>query len=303
MARDVCVVIVHGINTDAAGYSARYQQRVKNALPKPLRQHVFFAEVFWAEHLRDRQRAYLSNAEKSGLRYSRWRKLAMQALGDAATYQKTQWVRNSSYYTVQQRVLAKLQELETMNSARPVIFVGHSLGCHVISTLAWDIHTVKAMTQADIDAQPDEDWRRFATDIRNGSQMVRLDTFAGLITLGNNMPLFTFTFGPERVFPITRPRAPEVSPAFPGPVLPPVLAEGARWVNIYSPNDLLGYPMKCLNEAYRNEARLADIAERVEGPLGFIAPLNAYDAHVKYWTNRRVVRESAKLIREVIEAP
>lgn len=302
MTRDVCVVIVHGINTEKPGYSELFQKRVEKALPKKLRQHVDFAEVFWAEHLRDRQRAYIKNAEKADLKYSSWRKLAMQALGDAAAYQKTQWVKNSSYYTVQERVLSKLGELEKQDTDRPVIFVGHSLGCHVISTLAWDVHTIKHMTPEQVAAHDDEEWRRYAGQIVSGSKIKRLDTFAGLITLGNNMPLFTFTFGPERVFPITHTRAgSDATPAFPGPVLPPVLAKGARWVNIYSPNDLLGYPMKCLNEAYQKEERLTDIAEKVEGWLT-IAPLNANDAHTKYWTNGRVIKESAKLVREVIEA-
>lgn len=298
MARDVCVVIVHGINTERPGYSDGYQKKLLRALPKALRGHVTCREVFWAEHLRDRQKTYVERADSvASLKRTRIRGMALQALGDAAAYQKTQWVRNSSYYTVQKCVLDKLAELETMGDPRPLILVGHSLGCHVISTLAWDIHSIKLMSQEQINQAADEDWRRFASDICGASPMQRLDTLAGIVTFGNNMPLFTFTFGPERVFPITHSRSADAAPAFPGPSLSPDLAAAARWVNIYSPNDPLGYPLKCLNQAYEEEARLTDIPVRVEG----IIP-NPYDAHVKYWTNGRVVKESAKLVREIIEA-
>jgi len=298
VARDVCVIVVHGINTDKPGFSERYQKKVLKALPKPLRQNVTFSEVCWAEHLRERQTRYLNKAEQQGLKKSKWRKLAVQALGDAAAYQKISWVKNSSYYRVQRCIIDKLRELETMGNSRPVIFVGHSFGCHIISTFAWDVHTIKSMTQAEIDKEPDEEWRQVANDIRNGSSMVRLDTFAGFITLGNNMPLFTFAYGPERVFPITRPRRAGIPPAFPGPLLPPALLKQARWVNVFSPNDLLGYPLESLNDAYKNDPRIKDIPHHVE-PWYWPSP---WDAHVKYWTSRRVVRESRNLIREVIEA-
>ncbi|MGE0829435.1 MAG: hypothetical protein AB7O04_08805 [Hyphomonadaceae bacterium] len=298
MVQNVAVVTVHGINTSSAGYSEPFKLAVSRALPKRVRSCVAFREVVWADILRGRQEDYLTRAEGQGLNRTMLRAFVVRALGDAAAYQKTKWASNSAYYQIQDRLLDKLIDLETDEaSARPVILVGHSLGCHIISSFAWDVHRWKQEPQSVIDAEPDADLRQVAAKIRAGGATARLDTFAGFITLGSNMPLFTFTFGPDRVFPITRARQPDWAPAFPGQSLPPQVRDRARWLNVYSPNDPLGYPLKALNPAYEAEDRLTDVPVKVEGMVP-----NPYSAHVKYWTHPRVVRESAKLILDVIEA-
>ena len=74
------------------------------------------------------------------------------------------------------------------------------------------------------------------------------------------MPLFTFTFGPDRAFrshPI--PARSDLKPAFHGTALPPALSDKARWLNfLQQAGDLLGFPqLKPLNPpAYGNEQRL-----------------------------------------------
>ena len=128
-----------------------------------------------------------------------------------------------------------------------------------------------------------------------------LDTFAGLVTLGSNMPLFTFTFGPTKVFPITS-APPGLAPAFPGRALDGATASRARWLNFYSRNDLLGYPLKPLNTSYNNEPRLTDQAVCAEGWFRskfFPSPLDALAAHSGYWTNRTVINETVRLIEDV----
>ena len=178
------------------------------------------------------------------------------------------------------------------------MLVGHSLGCHIISSFAWDVHKWKQQTDTEIDQEPNEGVRQLAHIVRLGGAVRRLDTFAGFITLGSNMPLFTFTFGPDGVFPITRTRAPSWTPAFPGPALSPSMRIHARWINIYSPNDILGYPLKALNPTYENEPLLSDIPVCVEG----FNPFNYYDTHVKYWTHKRVIAEVRNLVQPIIEA-
>jgi hypothetical protein len=121
------------------------------------------------------------------------------------------------------------------------------------------------------------------------------------------MPLFTFTFGPSRIMPITTSRDPNEPPAFPGKALDTDLCARARWLNYYSRNDLLGYPMKPLNDAYAAEPRLSDIEVASEGllrrGLGYVAPpLVAYRAHTGYWNNRRVIRGTADLIMSLVTA-
>lgn len=308
MAQPVAVVFVHGINTHESGYHAPMQAAIDSALPARLRDSVSYRAVYWAERVRHRQQTYLDAVGRHGLfKDTAHRRLVIQGLGDAAAYQKTKNFRNSAYYEIQEDVRKVLEDLDQDNLPdRPLIFIGHSLGCHIVSSFVWDINSIKHWSDDRIEKE-DEDVAKFARYLKGGSPFRRLDTLAGLVMMGSNMPLFTFTFGPDRVFPITRSRGEAESPAFPGQGLNERTLNRARWVNYYSRNDLLGFPLKPLNEAYAAEERLTDIEVASEGPLRRVAsyvapPLAAYRAHTGYWTNPKVVRGAAGLIASIATA-
>lgn len=308
MAQPVAVVFVHGINIMEPGYHGDMEAAIKAALPKRLHDQVTFRAVYWAERVRARQEQYLDAVRQRRLfDETAYRRLVIQGLGDAAAYQKTKSFRNSAYYQIQEDVRAVLEDLDRDGLPdRPLIFVGHSLGCHIVSSFAWDINSIKNMSAAQI-AEEDEDVGKFATYLSGGSPFRRLDTLAGLVMMGSNMPLFTFTFGPDRVFPITRSRGEGETPAFPGRHLDAQTRSRAHWVNFYSQNDLLGYPLKPLNEAYASEPLLTDVEVASEGLLRRLAsyvfaPVAAYQAHIGYWTNRKVIRGAANLIASIATA-
>lgn len=311
MTQPVAVVFVHGIHTHEPGYAGRMQDAIQTALPKTVRDVVTFRSVYWASRVRDRQAMYLDAVARKGLfDANKWRGLVVQGLGDAAAYQKTRSYKNSAYYQIQSDIRAVLDELDNQGLPdRPLIFVGHSLGCHIISSFVWDINTVKQWGEVRA-AKEDEEAFRFAEYLKGGSPFRRLDTLAGLVMMGSNMPLFTFTFGPDRIMPITTSRGPEEAPAFPGAALRGATLERARWLNYYSRNDLLGYPLKALNAAYAQEPRLHDIEVAAEGwlrrgasrVLPALAPAFTYRAHTRYWSNPRVVRGAAGLIAAIATA-
>jgi hypothetical protein len=190
------------------------------------------------------------------------------------------------------------------------VFIAHSLGCQIVSSYAWDHNWLKQKTPDEL-AIEDAEQVAYVKSLQSGSPFKRLGTLAGLVTLGANIPLFTFTFGPERVFPITSPRAfadyPGLTPAFPGSELPPALAERARWLNFYSRSDYLGFPLKPLSDDYGKEERIEDIVVKSENGLDprnlFSSMANFISAHNGYWTNATVVSRTTGLIRELIEAP
>lgn len=308
MVQPVAVVFVHGINTLETGYHAPMQAALEAGLPPKLREHVTFRAVFWAGRVRHRQQQYLDAVAERGLfKDTGHRRLVIQGLGDAAAYQKTKSYKNSAYYEIQEDVRLVLEDLDRQGLPdRPLVFIGHSLGCHIISSFAWDINSIKHLSAARL-ASDDVETGKFAAYLRGGSPFRRLDTLAGLVMMGSNMPLFTFTFGPDRVFPITRSRDEEERPAFPGHGLGAKTLSRARWVNYYSRNDLLGYPLKPLNEAYAAEPLLNDIEVASEGLMRRLVsyaapPLAAYRAHTGYWTNPKVVRGAAALIASIATA-
>jgi hypothetical protein len=303
MSRRVAVVFVHGIFAENVSYAEPMRKELLRLLPRAVHPWVRFESVYWAGKVRGHQRKFMQDVlAHEDVVDNHLRKFLIEGLGDAAAYQKTKHRENSMYYDVHQNIGRVLDGLVTSDKDdQPLIFIGHSLGCHVISSFAWDLNKLKQRSDESIQAEADiairEEWKK----LQNASPFRRLDTFAGLVTLGSNMPLFTFTFGPELVYPITQaPPDGDLKPAFPGSALPPSLQDKARWLNFYSKRDLLGFPLKPLNDAYRNEPRLHDIAVRTETLTSRTLPYWSHlTAHTNYWKNPTVVQQTAALIRDI----
>ena len=137
------------------------------------------------------------------------------------------------------------------------------------------MNKLKQISEDGLKRETDEA-RRLHEEMKHATPFRRLETLAGLVTFGSNIPLFTFTFGPARIYPLTR--APyddaggTLEPAFPGNKLPVALQQSAQWLNFYSKRDVLGYPLKPLNEYFDAEPRIEDICVRSESRISRILP-------------------------------
>ncbi len=304
MPRQVAVLFVHGINVSTQDYAERAIQRIKNKLPKALRSNATFYAAFWADIVRPHQRAFFEKARNAAdLKQTLSRRLALEGLGDAAAYQKTPKRFDAPYFQIQRKVREAIEALDTPGDpARPLIVIGHSLGCHILSSFIWDVNNIKQYTSEEL-AKQEPLTREFHAKLIGGSPFCRLDTLAGIVTLGSNMPLFTFTFERHNVIPITK-AWPGKIPAFPGRALTSEQARKARWLNFYSRNDLLAYPLKPLYDLPPEYDVLSDIPVCSEGWLkapAIFSPLNAFAAHTGYDRNRTVVKATARMIQDVIE--
>ncbi len=313
--RDVVVVFVHGINVTRQDYYVPMRDAILRGLPRADRECVVFRAAFWADLLRGRQQEYLLYAgTRPGFAPTKLHSMVIEGLGDAAAYQKS-YIQNSAYFDIQARLRKAISDASTgPEDRRPLVLVTHSLGCHIASSYAWDIHKLRDKARQElIENKPGEGrasfrdsdlWRSHRWD----SPFECLETFAGLISMGSNQPLFTFNIGPQYVHPITKSEDPSKPAAFPGAALDPNTRAQARFLNFYSRNDPLGYPLKPLNDAYDDEPLLQDIHTHSEGWVrsllcrGWLRQLAAMKAHSGYWTNRVVVRQSAQLISNLINA-
>ncbi len=307
--KEVVVVFVHGINVTNQDYYVAMRDALLRQLPRQDREYVVFRAAFWADLLRGRQQEYLLYAStRRGFRPTRLHRMVIEGLGDAAAYQKSR-IQNSAYYDIQGRLRKAIGDASTgASDRRPLVIVAHSLGCHIVSSYAWDLHRLRHRARRegfdDSRVKESELWRSHAWD----SPFQCLETFAGFVSMGSNQPLFTFNIGPQFVHPITRSENPEVDPAFPGPALEPAVRAQARYLNFYSGNDPLGYPLKPLNDAYDDEPLLEDIHTASEGMLrsmfyrGWFRQLVGMRAHSGYWTNGKVVRRTAQLLSNLINA-
>jgi pimeloyl-ACP methyl ester carboxylesterase len=312
MARDVVVIFVHGIGVESQNYDAPLRDRIQAQLGSPFGNHVKFHSVYWANAVRDRQRGFLDQARLApGFNAHSLHEFVIQRLGDASAYQKTSHRIESTYFTIQAKMRETISKARNSpHDRRPLIFIGHSLGCHIASSYAWDLHKLKHQIATGTSNAWDTNTADWANAVRQASPLERLDTWAGFITMGSNQPLFTFQLNKDQIFPITRTNLSDGVAAFPGATLDPSLKAVARWDNLFSKNDPLGYPLGPLNDEYRKERRLRDHAVTSEGWFlskivrgRFLRQWLSIRAHERYWTDKSVAAHATQLITEIITAP
>lgn len=70
------------------------------------------------------------------------------------------------------------------------------------------------------------------------------------------------------------------------------------WYNIYSPFDIIGYPLKPLNSLYQNKDSLSDLSWIVGGWRTFWTPMS----HNEYWTSHKVQRHLIHTIEKLVKS-
>src|SRR3954447_26372427 len=153
MPGHVAVVFVHGIFNQDLNFAAKMKDALRARLPQGQKNCVEFASVEWAGTVRHRQDDLMARVRVDHDRVvdNKLRRFVIGGLGDAAAYQKTKHPANSSYRDIQNRVSETLERIARNRvKDRPLVFIGHSLGCHIISSYAWDLNKLKQRTAADI---------------------------------------------------------------------------------------------------------------------------------------------------------
>jgi len=287
----LAVVAIHGMGSQQRGFSNDMFNELKRLLGAD-HTSVVWDEIYWADIIEARQQQYLADARAAQeLDQIRIRNFVVGALGDAVAYQRVRPVEidasdavyerakeMGTYYKIHERianVLTKVYEQNLQEKPVPLVVLAHSLGGHIFTNYYWDVR------------QPPRERRYVVRQLRGKtlSRFERLDWLAGIVTFGCNIPLFTFAL--DEVVPID----------FPPPLLPDRYQNEAQWLNLFDPDDVLGYPLKPLNAAY---ARIVteDIAIDVGNPFIGWTPVS----HTQYWTDNDLTRRVAELLRKLLAA-
>jgi hypothetical protein len=225
---------------------------------------IAFAEILWADLLAGKEERLLERLRGAGpLRYRRLRRFAVSALGDAVAYQPVEREDLASgeldvYARVHERLARGLESLARRAGPRaPLVLVAHSLGTVIASNYLWDCQHGRAPEKA-------------------RSPLARGETLWHLVFLGSGLALWSLRYR-----------------EYGTPIRFPVGDPAGEWLCFYDPDDVLGYPVKPINQGYAR-AVTADLPVSVGGPLSSWNPLS----HTGYWRSRRVLDEVARLLAQ-----
>lgn len=272
MDKKVGVLFVHGMGAVSEDFAHDTIQELRERISgRGLnRDDIAWQSVYWAPLLSESEnRVWVDLSADHDLNWAKLRKFFINAFGATTAYHATGCLSGNFYQRVHGTVLMSLRELRAKlgNQDRPLVVVAHSLGSVIMSNYIWDRQTGK-------------DERDFGQN-----RFERMETLAGMVTLGSNIPLFALAC--DKLTCIE----------FPPEELPDSLKRKAKWLNLYDADDVLGWPLKPLSQSY-TETVTEDIEVNVGNILTAWNPAN----HAGYWTDDSVVKPVSYLIGSILEA-
>ena len=278
MPHKLAIAFIHGIGRAEPGYSDRMRRALARAfaanIGQPERdasQELVFEEVDWSPVLGRSETVLWERVHADGpLRYARLRDFMVHFAADAIAYQPSPHDR-SAYDAIHEVVATALARLaERAGPRAPLCVIAHSLGTVIASNYLYDLMKRRgSFMGAGVRARI------------NGTPLERGETLALLVTMGSPIALWSLRY-PRFGEPVRMPCLERHHPGMHG-----------RWINVYDPDDVIGYPLRALNAKYR-KAVTEDLAVDVGSLLTRWTPLS----HSGYWGSRMVAESIAGRLAE-----
>jgi hypothetical protein len=235
---------------------------------------LVFEEVNWTAGLQSREdRLWQRLLPDAPMRYKSLRRFMVDFAADAIAYQPAPSDR-TTYDAVHRLVAGRLARLAERAGARaPLCVIAHSLGTVIASNYLYDL-----MKEENSFMCPS------VRAILNGTPLERGETLALFYSMGSPIALWSLRF-PRFGEPI---RLPRTALSSHHPSLEPA------WINVYDPDDVIGYPLQALNSAYR-----AAVTEDRPVDVGNIFTRWNPLSHVGYWNSGAVADGIAESLAEL----
>lgn len=263
MTPKIGVLIVHGMGSQQPDFADGMIAALEEKLGAKAGE-VCWQPVYWSPVLSGREEEIWKRlSAECDLDWVRLRKFVINALGDATAYRYIPGEFECTYYRIHDMVHRELTKLRDKlgGDDKPLIVCAHSLGAIILTDYIWD-------------RQHGKDQDRYGQ-----SPFVRMESLAGLVTFGCNIPLFVLAYDPVECI------------TFPPQTLANDLKAKAKWLNLFDPDDILGWPLMELSDTYR-KAVTEDREINVGGVLTSWNPVS----HSEYWTDNNFIRPVAEIV-------
>lgn len=276
MPQSVAVAILHGVGKQDPHFADGMAQELRDRFARHVGRKVedpgsalVIRPVYWAPVLQDAEAVLWKRMKQGGeLDFTTLRRFLVDFAADAIAYQPTPTDRKI-YDGIHQVVAQTLKALAAeAGETAPLCVIAHSLGSVIASNYLYDLQV--------------EPTRKILPDrvrkVMGKTPLERGETLACFYTLGSPIAIWSLRYR-DFGLPIEVP-SPALAKHHPG-------LKG-EWVNYYDEDDVIGYPLKTLNAAYRRVVK-ADRQINAGGLLGSWNPAS----HLGYWTDDDVTKPIA----------
>ncbi|WP_145409507.1 chemotaxis protein [Paenibacillus xylanexedens] len=229
----IAVMIIHGLGRQKEDYADQLILRLQHefdqvmVMPGAAKQYLDIEPVYWADVFEEREEELFQQLVVSPqLNYQVLRRFVIHYLADAVAYQPVE--QQGHHYDAVHRTLSEaMHSLSHRNGPEtPLCVLAHSLGAVIASNFFYDLQYPSSRTP-------------YITDVT--SALERGDTLTSFYSFGTTLPLWSLRYH-DFSQPIQVP-AKLAQQFFPG-------IEG-EWVNFYDKDDILGYPLRPIDPAYK----------------------------------------------------
>ncbi len=188
-----------------------------------------------------------------------FRRFVLDAFGDGVTFDNGADKPGSVYFAVHSYLREKVQEINRLQRENPgakMVIVAASMGVHLLCTYIWDA-----------------DHNRGIFKEQPAGENENLRNLNFLFTIGCNLPLFYSGLHPDHIVPIDKNRR---APDF-------------GWYNYYDKDDVLGWPLAAINDAF------GAMVEDFEINAGIYV-----EAHLNYWKDKDFTKPFVQKLNSII---
>jgi hypothetical protein len=282
----IAVAVVHGIGTQAEDFEKEVAKDLHDlcrpACGDEVEREIVIKGVHWASVLNSRQNDLMKRINVDDL-HGPWRGIRTFLItyaADVLAYaDPASWV----YKGVHTKFAMTLRSLmEETSPTAPLFIVSHSLGTVIASNYLWDLQQEYKLRgqNENIPRAARSVWQHDPTPLEQGR------TLTMLYMLGSPLGLWSLRFvNDDDNVPIDAP------PNIDGWLFDDLnLPQG--WVNMYDREDIIGYPLRGLNQFYAD--RVQDVVVNVGNKITSRTPLS----HILYFKDEDVTQEIASKLIE-----
>ncbi|WP_431476582.1 hypothetical protein [Massilia eburnea] len=272
----VALLTIHGMGEQPLDYADDMRRALSHRMGAAFA-NVDVHSVYYQHLLKPNELdVWNRTRERATVRYEQLRKFILFGFADAAGLENRKEYDNSVYEQAQMEIArALLAILATRGPDTPIVLLAHSLGCQVMSSFIYDAQKRAGggLVSAGI-------WKpgRMADSLSaEQRKFLQCGTVRSFVTTGCNIPVFVSAHQRMDVKPIIKPNP------------------GFRWLNLYDPDDALGWPLQPLEGGY--ETLVEDrVVNAGQGILDFMTKSWNPLSHTAYWTDDEVIKPLANLL-------